>query len=79
MKTKEKVIEVIKENSRWEGEISLDLYLTQDLGLDSLDMLMIVNTLEDEYNIEVEQDCLKNLKTVADVIDVTDQLLLVKA
>ena len=78
MKTQEKVIEVIRENINWDNDISLDMHLTQDLGIDSLDMQMILNTLEDEYSIEVDQDCLKDLKTVADVVEKLNQLISVK-
>ena len=78
METKEKVIEVIKDNTSVGMDISLDMHLTNDLEIDSLDMLMIVNTLEDEYSIEVETDCLKDLKTVEDVVEKVNQMLLSK-
>ena len=79
MKTQEKVIEVIRENINWEDDISLDMHLTGDLGVDSLDILVIVNTLEDEYSIEVEENCIKDLKTVGDVVEKLNELILVKA
>ncbi|MFC2100723.1 acyl carrier protein [Bacteroidota bacterium] len=78
MKTQDKIIEIIKENITWENDISLDMHLTQDLGIDSLDMLMIVNTLEDEYSIEVEENCIKDLKTVGDVVEKLNELISVK-
>ncbi|MFC1733446.1 acyl carrier protein [candidate division KSB1 bacterium] len=78
MKTQEKIIEIIKENITWENDISLDMHLTQDLGIDSLDMLMIVNTLEDEYSIEVEENCIKDLKTIGDVVEKLNELISVK-
>jgi len=75
MKTQEKVIEVIRENTNWDGDLTMDMHLTVDLGIDSLDMMMIVNELEDAYSIEVEKDCLKDLKTVGNVIEKLDQLV----
>ena len=41
----------------------------EDLKVDSLDKLMIIHDLEDEFNITVEDDELKNLRVVQDIID----------
>lgn len=75
MKTREKVYEAIRENIRWKGAISPDMDLIQDLGIDSFDMIMIVNTLEEEFSIVVEEEDLENLKTVEDVISRLEELI----
>lgn len=51
-----------------EIEISKDSVLSQDLGLSSLDMLSIVGEVEDKYGVEFDDDSLRSLKTVDDVI-----------
>lgn len=79
MKIKEKVIEAIRENIQWKGAITEEMDLIRDLGIDSFDMLMIINTLEEEFSIVVEEEQLENLKTVGDVIKRLGDLFAVKA
>lgn len=79
MKIKEKVIEAIRENIRWKGPIEEGMGLIEDLGIDSFDMLMIINTLEEEFSIIVEEEHLENLKTVGDVIKRLEGLIPVNA
>ena len=63
----EKVISVIKENTNDDCEIKLDHRL-EDLGIDSLEKIMIINSLEDEFSIEIEHGEVKALKTVSDIV-----------
>jgi acyl carrier protein len=79
MKIKEKVIEAIRENIQWKGMITEDMDLIRDLGIDSFDMLMIINTLEEEFSIVVEEEQLENLKTVGDIIKRLGDLFAVNA
>lgn len=75
MKTKEKVFDSIRENIKYKGPITEEMNLIGDLGIDSFDMLMIINTLEEECSIIVEEEHLENLNTVGDVIRRLDSLL----
>ena len=75
MKTKEKVINSIRENIKYKGPITEEMNLIGDLGIDSFDMLMIINTLEEECSIIVEEEHLENLNTVGDVISRLDSIL----
>ena len=68
MELKEKVIEVIKENTEWKGVINMKHDLVKDLGIDSFGMLMIVNTLEEDFSIRVEDEDLEGLKIVSDIV-----------
>lgn len=79
MKIREKVIEAIRENIQWKGSITDQMDLIRDLGIDSFDMLMIINTLEEEFSLIVEEEHLENLKTVGDVIRRLEDLLSVNA
>ena len=45
--------------SRWTG----------DFEADSLDIVDMVMTLEDEFGIEVPDDAIENLRTVGDVVN----------
>lgn len=49
------------------SKITLESRLLEDLKLDSLDLLMILSDLEDEFNITIEDDFL-NVVTVNDIV-----------
>lgn len=40
-----------------------------DLNADSLDMVELVMALEDEFGVQLEDDVVANIKTVADALD----------
>ncbi len=49
--------------------------IVSDLGADSLDVVEMMMTLEDEYGITVEDDKLAELKTVGDVCRCVESLI----
>lgn len=69
MKINKTVFSIIKENIDYGGEIKLRYKLVEDLEIDSFDKLMIINSLEDEFCIEIEEDDIKDLITVSDVVE----------
>jgi len=75
MELQKKVIEVIKENTDWKGVINMKQDLVKDLGIDSFGMLMIVNTLEEDFSIRVEDEDLKGLKIVSDIVQKLEEKL----
>ena len=59
----EKVQEIIAEKLGMdESEITMDSSLEDDLEVDSLDIVDIVTALEDEFQIEIPQDDLKDME-----------------
>lgn len=44
----------------------------EDLGADSLDMVELLMTLEDEFNVTVSDDDATKLKTVQDIINIIE-------
>lgn len=75
MELQKKVIEVIKENTDWKGVINMKQDLVKDLGIDSFGMLMIVNTLEEDFLIQIEDEDLKGLKIVSDIVQKLEEKL----
>lgn len=51
-----------------EDDIELKTSLSDDLDMDSLDMIDLAMTIEEQYSVEVPDEILKNLKTIEDVV-----------
>jgi acyl carrier protein len=49
--------------------ITMDAGLFTDLGLDSIDALDMVGMLESNYDIEVKENEIKNIRTIRDVVE----------
>lgn len=52
-----------------ESEISMETSIADDLGADSLDIVDILMSIEDEFNIEIPDDAIEKVKTVGDVVN----------
>ncbi len=72
MKTSEifdKIKDFFMEEFEIEEElITMDAGLFTDLGLDSIDALDMVGMLESNYDIEVKENEIKNIRTIRDVV-----------
>ena len=75
MELYQKILTVIRENIEWKGEIGLHDHLINDLHIDSFDMLMIVSALEDEFSIQIEEDEIRKIQYVSDIVDRLKSLL----
>lgn len=64
-----KITEIISRNIEWPDEIRPEDRLREDLEVDSLDVIMIINEIEDEFKVTVEQQEVRCLSTVQDIID----------
>lgn len=42
--------------------------IQDDLGADSLDVVDLVIALEDEFDVEIPEDQVENIKTVGDIV-----------
>ena len=51
-----------------EDMITLETNLLDDLGADSLDVVDLVMSIEDEFEMEVPDEEIEKMKTVADVV-----------
>lgn len=64
----DKVVRIIAENLDLdESAISSDSVITDDLGADSLDVVDLVMSFEDEFGIEIPDDAVETIRTVGDI------------
>ena len=65
----EKIREIICDQLELEeSDVTLDSVLLEDLGADSLDLVDLVMTFEDEFDMEISDEDLENIKTVGDIV-----------
>ncbi|MBQ1451984.1 MAG: acyl carrier protein [Clostridia bacterium] len=51
-----------------EDTITMDSALIEDLGADSLDVVDLVMSIEDEFEIEVPDEAIENMRTIGDAV-----------
>ena len=67
--TFEKVQKILAEQLELDAdEITMDSSLVEDLGIDSLDFVDIVMSLEDEFDTEFPEEDMVGIKTVGDIV-----------
>lgn len=73
---KSKLLKIIAEYTSFDADgLNEDMHFENDLGIDSLDLAQIIMALEDEYEIELEEEVLENIKTVGDALTVLQSSL----
>ncbi len=66
----EKIVEILAEQfDEDEKSITTDTNLTEDLGADSLDLADVLMAIEDEFEVEIPDEDIENIKTVGDIVD----------
>jgi acyl carrier protein len=50
-------------------EVEMDKSFVDDLDMDSLTMVEVATSAEDKFGVRIEDEKLKDLKTVRDVVD----------
>ena len=51
-----------------EDKVTMDASIVDDLGADSLDLVDMVMSLEEEFDVEIPDDQVENIKTVGDIV-----------
>ena len=66
----EKVKKVIANQLSMEvDEINVESTFSEDLGVDSLEIFEIVMSLEEEFEIEIPNEDIENIKTIQDIVN----------
>jgi acyl carrier protein len=67
-----RLMDIIKKNMESEKEVELKSNLRDELEIDSFGTMMIVDAIEDEFNISVEEADFENFGTVEDIVKVLE-------
>lgn len=51
-----------------EDKVTMEADISEDLGADSLDIVDLVMSLEEEFDVEVADEEVENIKTVGDLV-----------
>lgn len=75
--TSEKIIGYVSEQFGVDKDsLSRDTSFVDDLNADSLDVVELSMTIEDEFGIgEISEEDLKNIKTIGDLVDYVEHAL----
>ncbi|MDL2292458.1 acyl carrier protein [Acholeplasma sp. OttesenSCG-928-E16] len=52
-----------------EEKITLEASLVDDLGADSIDAVEVIMAIEDEFDIEISDEAMKDVKTIGDMVN----------
>lgn len=51
-----------------EDKVTMEASISDDLGADSLDVVDLIMSLEEEFDVEIPDEDVENMKTVGDVV-----------
>lgn len=51
-----------------EDAVTMEASITEDLGADSLDVVDLVMSIEESFNVEIPDEEVENIKTVGDIV-----------
>ena len=67
---KQKVVSLIAEQlGKSESEVTLDSQFIEDLGADSLDLVELIMSMEDEFGVEIADEDAEKILKVSDAVD----------
>jgi len=51
-----------------EAAVTMEANIQDDLGADSLDVVDLITTLEDEFDVSIPDEAVEEIKTVGDIV-----------
>lgn len=70
----EKIRDILCEQLEQNADaVTMESLVVEDLGADSLDVVDIVMSIEDEFEIEVPDEVIENVKTVGDIVKFVEE------
>ncbi|MBQ8961968.1 MAG: acyl carrier protein [Ruminococcus sp.] len=52
-----------------EDQVTTEANIQDDLGADSLDVVDLIQTIEDEYDLSIPDEAVEEIKTVGDIVN----------
>ena len=72
---KDRILQIIAEQFNFDKEdLTEDMNFQDDLNADSIELVELVMTIEEELETEVSEEDLEKLKTIGDVIEYVEDL-----
>ena len=66
----EKIKEILAEQLDADPEeMTMDTKIAEDLEADSLDVVELIMSIEEEFEVEIPDEEIENLKTIGDVVE----------
>ena len=66
----DRIVTIIQERQGEDFVVTENLSLKDDLNADSVDLMEFILTIEDEFGIEISDEEIDNLNSVADVLTI---------
>lgn len=66
----EKLKQILAEQFEVEdaNTLNMDTNIAEDLGADSLDVVEVLMSIEDEFEVEIPDEEIENIKTIGDLV-----------
>ena len=58
-----------------EDKVKMEASISEDLGADSLDIVDLVMSLEEEFDVEIPDEQVENVKTVGDIVKFIEETI----
>ena len=59
---------IVDQRDADKDDVKLDSSIVDDLGADSLDLVDLVMSIEEEFDLEIPDEAVENIKTVGDIV-----------
>lgn len=70
---RERILEIIAEQlNRPVDELDPSMDFVEDLNMDSIELVETIMSVEDEFDIEIEEEKLESVHTIGDVLDLLE-------
>ncbi len=72
---KEKVLELIADQFGVDqSELEEETSFVNDLNADSIQLMELIMSLEEEFNVEIDEEDILSIETIGDVVDYIESL-----
>lgn len=72
---REDVFKVVAESTETEVEITEETGLIQDMGLSSIEVMILVSDLEEHFDIRIAAPLLRDVRTIGDLCGIVADIL----